>query len=53
MAQNRAERMDAFNQTAAQTGTLTFSASAGAEEPISLATLDSGAIVAVTAAIAG
>ena len=48
VAQNRAERMDAFNQTAAQTGTLTFSASAGAEEPISLATLDSGAIVAVT-----
>lgn len=48
VAQNRTERMDAFNQTAAQTGTLTFSASAGAEEPISLATLDSGAIVAVT-----
>lgn len=48
VAQNRTERMDAFNQTAAQTGTLTFSASAGAEEPIALATLDSGAIVAVT-----
>ncbi|MGB4779223.1 glycosyl transferase [Microbacterium sp.] len=48
VAENRAARMDSFNQTGAQTGTLSFAASAGEAEPVSLATLDSGAIVAVT-----
>lgn len=48
VADNRATRLQAFNQTGAQTGTLTYAASAGPDEPISLATLDSGAIVAVT-----
>ncbi|QRY40984.1 glycosyl transferase [Microbacterium hominis] len=48
VADNRAARLESFNQTGAQTGTLSFAASAGPDEPISLATLDSGAIVAVT-----
>lgn len=48
VADNRAARVQSFNQTGAQTGTLTFAASAGPDKPISLATLDSGAIVAVT-----
>ncbi len=45
---SRANRLAEFNQTGAQTGTLTFSAEAGATPPVALATLDSGAIVAVT-----
>lgn len=45
---NRADRLAAFNETGAQTGTLAFSAEAGTTDPVALATLDSGAIVAVT-----
>ncbi len=45
---NRAERLKTFNETGSKTGSLTFSATAGGQEPLSLATLDSGAIVAVT-----
>ena len=45
---NRTQRLNDFNQTGAQTGSLTFSASAGTQPPVALATLDSGAIVAVT-----
>ena len=44
----RQENLDKFNQTAAGTGEMTFSSEAGAEAPVALATLDSGAIVAVT-----
>ncbi|WP_404433249.1 glycosyl transferase [Microbacterium lacus] len=44
---DRAKRLEEFNQTGAQTGTLTFNSSAGEEIPISLATIESGAIVAV------
>ncbi|WP_292832625.1 glycosyl transferase [Microbacterium sp.] len=47
VAANRASRLDSFNQTAAETGTLSFAASAGDTAPVALATLDSGAIVAV------
>ena len=40
--------MDKFNETAKKkTGTLTFSSAATAQEPVALATLESGAIVAV------
>lgn len=46
--QSRSERLASFNTTGAQTGTLTFSSEAGEAPPIALATLDSGAIVAVT-----
>lgn len=46
--QSRADRLAAFNQTGATTGTMTFSAEPGTSEPVALATLDSGAIVAVT-----
>lgn len=45
---NRADRLAAFNETGAETGSLTFSAEAGAAAPVALATLDSGAIVVVT-----
>ncbi|MBN9223455.1 MAG: glycosyl transferase [Microbacterium sp. SCN 70-27] len=45
---DRASRLEAFNQTGAQTGTMTFSSIAGTSAPSALATLDSGAIVAVT-----
>ncbi|HYP74113.1 MAG TPA: glycosyl transferase, partial [Microbacterium sp.] len=45
---DRAKRLEEFNQTGAETGTLAFSADAGTTAPIALATLDSGAIVAVT-----
>ena len=45
---DRANRLAAFNETGAETGTLTFSADAGTTTPVALATLDSGAIVAVT-----
>lgn len=48
MTANRAERLKQFNETGSKTGSLTFSAAAGGQEPLSLATLDSGAIVAVT-----
>jgi len=48
VAANRQERLDAFNTTATDTGTLEFGAAAGPHAPLSLATLESGAIVAVT-----
>lgn len=48
VAANRASRLDSFNQSAAETGSLAFAAAAGDTEPVALATLDSGAIVAVS-----
>ena len=48
VAADRQERLDAFNTTATDTGTLEFSSAAGADAPLALATLESGAIVAVT-----
>jgi len=48
VAEKRAEQLSVFNQTGASTGQLTFAATPGAGEPVSLVTLDSGAIVAVT-----
>jgi hypothetical protein len=47
VTKDRATRLDEFNKTASQTGSLTFSSSAGSEPPLALATLESGAIVAV------
>jgi hypothetical protein len=43
----RKEQLAEFNKTASKTGSLTFAASAGAQAPAALATLESGAIVAV------
>lgn len=48
VAADRQKRLDAFNQTAASTGTLEFAAEPGTQTPLALATLESGAIVAVT-----
>ncbi|MAP63553.1 MAG: glycosyl transferase [Microbacterium sp.] len=48
VAADRQKRLDEFNETAESTGELTFSTEPGAEEPAALATLESGAIVAVT-----
>lgn len=47
VAADRQKRLAAFNQTASATGSLTFSTSAGQQPPLALATLESGAIVAV------
>jgi hypothetical protein len=47
IAADRAKRQAEFNKTAAKTGKLTFSSSNGSHAPLSLATLESGAIVAV------
>lgn len=47
IAANQAKRLEEFNQTGAQTGVLTFASSAGIEPPMSLATIESGAIIAV------
>ncbi|MBB2974605.1 hypothetical protein FHX49_000146 [Microbacterium endophyticum] len=44
---DRQKRLDEFNQTATDTGTLSFSAEPGDSEPLALATLESGAIVAI------
>lgn len=44
---DRQKRLEEFNQTAAETGTLSFSADVGVHDPVALATLESGAIVAV------
>nr|WP_154922157.1 glycosyl transferase [Microbacterium testaceum] len=44
---NKTKRTDELNQTGAGTAEISFSASAGPAAPIALATLDSGAIVAV------
>ncbi|MFH8250068.1 glycosyl transferase [Microbacterium sp. B2969] len=48
IAADRQKRLDEFNATGAQTGTLTFASAAGATAPVALATLESGAIVAVS-----
>ena len=48
VAADRQRRLDEFNATAAQTGTLEFGSVAGPDTPLGLATLESGAIVAVT-----
>ncbi|WP_431799485.1 glycosyl transferase [Microbacterium kunmingense] len=47
VAGDRQKRLDEFNQTGASTGELTFQAAPGSFEPRALATLESGAIVAV------
>lgn len=47
LAKDRDERLAAFNTTAATTGTLTFESVPGAQPPLALATLESGAIVAI------
>lgn len=47
VANDRKKRLDSFAKTAANTGSLSFASSAGAEPPLALATLESGAIVAV------
>lgn len=47
IAENKRVRTEEFAQTAEGTGELSFTASAGPAEPIALATLDTGAIVAV------
>jgi len=44
---NRKQRLDDFNKTGAQTGQMSFTVTAGDEAPVALATLASGAIVAV------
>ncbi|MGZ0710673.1 glycosyl transferase (plasmid) [Coraliomargarita sp. W4R53] len=48
IAEDRAARLKSFNETASNTGKLSFTTAAGAEDPLALATLESGAIVAVT-----
>lgn len=48
VAANRQERRDTFNQTGAETGKIEFAAQAGSQPPVALATLESGAIVAVS-----
>ena len=48
VAADRQKRLDDFNATGQQTGSLSFAAAAGATPPIALATLESGAIVAVS-----
>ncbi|MFT4307187.1 MAG: glycosyl transferase [Microbacterium sp.] len=48
VASDRQTRLDEFNSTASSTGSLTFGAEAGSETALALATLESGAIVAVT-----
>ncbi|MCR2827973.1 glycosyl transferase, partial [Microbacterium sp. zg.Y909] len=45
---DRAARLAAFNETGAQTGSLTFESVAGSQPPVALSTLENGAIVAVT-----
>lgn len=47
IAADRERRLAEFNQTASSTGTLTFSSAAGTHAPFALATVESGAIVAV------
>lgn len=48
VAEDRATRLAEFNKTAAETGSLTFSSAPGEHDAVALATLESGAIVAVT-----
>ncbi len=47
IAADREKRLAAFNETAASTGSLSFDSMPGAHDPLALATLESGAIVAV------
>lgn len=47
VAADRERRLEEFNKTGATTGSLTFEAKAGTHEPVALATVESGAIVAV------
>jgi hypothetical protein len=44
---NRKQRLADFNKTGAQTGQMSFTAAAGDQPPVALATLASGALVAV------
>lgn len=48
VANDREARLAAFNETGAQTGSLAFESVAGSQSPVALATLENGAIVAVT-----
>ena len=48
VAENRAAVLKKFNETGEETGRVSFLAEPGDSEPLSLVTLDSGAIVAVT-----
>jgi hypothetical protein len=48
VAADREKRLAAFNTTAASTGSLSFDSVPGAHPPLALATLESGAIVAVS-----
>ncbi|MDJ1113655.1 glycosyl transferase [Microbacterium dauci] len=48
VAENRATLLKNFNRTGEETGKVSFRARAGDTDPLSLLTLDSGAIVAVT-----
>lgn len=48
VAENRAAVLKKFNETGEETGRVSFRAEPGDSEPLSLVTLDSGAIVAVT-----
>ncbi|MDT0181574.1 glycosyl transferase [Microbacterium sp. ARD31] len=45
---DRERRLEEFNETASRTGRLTFSSEPGAYDPFAIATLESGAVVAVT-----
>lgn len=48
VAEDRRNRLEQFNQTGAETGSLTFSTAAGTYPAVGLATLESGAIVSVS-----
>ena len=47
VGENRQATIDAFNETGAETGTIEYAQGPGDTDPVALATLDSGAIVAV------
>jgi hypothetical protein len=47
VSSSRQDRLAAFNKTGKKTGSLTFASAAGTQAPLALATLESGAIVAV------
>lgn len=47
VAEKRSQQLESFNKTGKKTATLTFSSTVGPEAPLALATLESGAIVAV------
>ena len=48
IAADRQRRLESFNETASKTGSLTFSSGPGQFGPLALATVESGAIVAVS-----